>query len=313
MVLLSGMKKNGLRPNRRAISIYNHCKIYFGIFLFLLTSISRAQQGPMKTPPIVLGAGDTATFPHAPVGYDSLRANILHGKIDSVEYFSTSVGNKRMMLVYTPPGYSKYKKYPILFLLHGIGGDAYEWHKWTTPDAILDNLYADGKIVPIIVVYPNGRAQPDDRATGNVFTTFPAFEKFENDLITDIIPFMQANYPLKNERESRAIAGYSMGGGQSLNIGLTNLNTFAWIGAFSSAPNTKAPAQLFPNPAETSKKLKLLYISCGDKDGLIFISQGIHKYLLENKVPHIWQVDVGGHEMSLWASDLYIFSQMIFK
>jgi enterochelin esterase-like enzyme len=287
-------------------------KFFLGVFLVLLANVTLAQN-PITPPPIVLAPGDTAAFAHAPEGFNIPKENIPHGKTDTIEYFSTSVGNKRHMLVYTPPGYSVHKKYPVLFLLHGIGGDEKEWYKYTKPDAILDNLYAQHKIVAMIVVFPNGRAQPDDRPIGNIYAAAPAFEMFGKDLLTDIIPFMEANYPLKKGAKNRAIAGYSMGGGQALNIGLTNLDTFAWIGGFSSAPDTKAPATLIPNPIETAKKIKLLYLSCGNKDGLIFISQRMHNYLLQNNIPHIWQVDTGGHNMTVWENDLYLFSQRIFK
>src|SRR5690606_6411559 len=104
----------------------------------------------------------------APEGFDLQRSGIPHGKIDTVAYNSKTVGVKRKALVYTPPGYNKSKKYPVLYLLHGIGGDELEWFKNGTPHIILDNLYADGKIEPMIVVLPNGRAMKDDRATGDI-------------------------------------------------------------------------------------------------------------------------------------------------
>jgi len=262
---------------------------------------------------IVLGADDKAAFPPAPEGFDKKRDGIATGKIEMVEYDSKSVGNKRKMMVYTPPGYSPNKKYPVLYLLHGIGGDETEWYKQGAPDVILDNLYADKKLVPMIVVLPNGRAQLNDRAEGNVYATAPAFESFEKDLLNDVIPFIESKYSVKMSRENRAVAGLSMGGGQSLNFGLGNLNTFAWIGGFSSAPNQKAPEVLVPNPGETAQKLKLLWISCGDQDGLISFSQKLHAYLKENKVPHIWHMDSGKHEFKVWKNDLYLFSQLLFK
>lgn len=104
-----------------------------------------------------------------------------------------------------------------------------------------------------------------------------------------------------------------MGGGQSLNFGLAHLNTFAWIGGFSSAPNTKTPEVLVPNPTQTTQQLKLLWISCGDHDGLITFSQRLHIYLKENKVPHIWHVEPGVHDFKVWKSDLYYFTQKLFK
>jgi enterochelin esterase-like enzyme len=265
--------------------------------------------------PIVLGPDDKPAFPPAPKGFDVEREDIAHGRIDTVEYDSRTVGNKRKMLVYTPPGYSTDARYPVLYLLHGIGGDETEWAQHAAPEVILDNLYAENKLVPMIVVLPNGRAEPNDRAEGNIFAPehVKAFENFEKDLLNDLIPFIESNYPVKTGRENRALAGLSMGGGQSLNFGLAHLDTFAWIGGFSSAPNTKPPEQLLTDPDEAAQKLKLLWISCGDKDGLISISQGVHKYLKENNVPHIWHVDSGEHEWSVWKNDLYLFSQRIFR
>ncbi len=105
-----------------------------------------------------------------------------------------------------------------------------------------------------------------------------------------MIPAIESRYSTAGNREGRALAGLSMGGGQSLNFGLAHLDTFAWIGGFSSAPNTKPPAELVPDVA-AAKDLKLLFLSCGNKDGLINISQGVHAYLKSNDVPHIWHVD----------------------
>jgi len=113
--------------------------------------------------PITLGPDDKATFPTPPEGFDKPREGIAHGKIETVEYDSKSVGNKRKALVYTPPGYSAEKKYPVLYLLHGIGGDEEEWHRGGHPEIILDNLISENIAVPMIIVMPNGRAQPDDR------------------------------------------------------------------------------------------------------------------------------------------------------
>lgn len=262
--------------------------------------------------PIVLGPGDKPAFPPAPAGFDKPRKDIAHGRIETVEYDSATVGARRKALVYTPPGYSAESKYPVLYLLHGIGGDEEEWHHGAHPEIVLDNLIADKKAVPVIVVMPNGRAQPNDRAVGNVFASAPAFAKFEQDLLKDLIPFIQSKYSTKTNRENRALAGLSMGGGQSLNFGLAHLDTFAWIGGFSSAPNTKAPQDLLPDPAKASSLLKLLWISCGDRDGLIYISQRTHAYLKEKNVPHIWHVDSGAHEFAVWKNDLYLFAQHIF-
>jgi enterochelin esterase-like enzyme len=251
----------------------------------------------------------------APEGFDVTNVNSPHGKIDTISYSSKTVGVNRRALVYTPPGFSKSQKYPVLYLLHGIGGDEKEWLKNGQPQVILDNLYADKKLEPMIVVMPNGRAMKDDRAIGNMFDSVrvQAFSVFEKDLLNDLIPFIEKKYPALKDREHRALAGLSMGGGQSLNFGLTNLEKFAWVGGFSSAPNTKLPEVLIPNPAEAKAKLKLLWISCGDADGLISFSKRTHDYLFENAVPHIFYVEPGAHDFKVWKNDLYLFSQFLFK
>jgi len=230
-----------------------------------------------------------------------------------IEYDSKTVGTRRKMQVYTPPGYTSEKKYPVLYLLHGIGGDETEWSRFAKPNLLLDNLLAAGKVTPMIVVMPNGRAQKNDRAEGNVFAAAPAFAVFERDLLDDVIPTIEARYSVRREREHRALAGLSMGGGQSLNFGLGNLDRFAWVGGFSSAPNTKPPAQLVPDPAAARRQLKLLFLSCGRRDGLFRISQGVHVYLKEKDVPHAWNVDAHGHDPTHWRNNLYHFVQHLFR
>jgi enterochelin esterase-like enzyme len=263
--------------------------------------------------PIELGPDDKPAFADPPTGFNARRENIPHGELTMVDYDSKTVGTRRKMLVYTPPGYSADHKYPVLYLLHGIGGDETEWQRLCHPENILDNLLADSKIQPMVVVMPNGRAQKNDRAEGNVFASAPAFANFENDLLNDVIPAIEAKYSVYTNRENRALAGLSMGGGQSLNFGLAHLDVFAWVGGFSSAPNTKAPAELVPDPATAREKLKLLWLACGNKDGLIRISQGVHNYLKENNVPHIWHLDSNAHDATEWANNLYLFAQHIFK
>lgn len=253
--------------------------------------------------------------PQATGNFDVAQTSIPHGKIDTITYSSKTVGTQRRALIYTPPGYAKNKKYPVLYLLHSIGGDEKEWYNGGNPQNILDNLYADGKLVPMIVVMPNGRAMKDDRATGNIMAPdkVAAFATFEKDLLTDLIPFVEKAFPVIKDREHRAIAGLSMGGGQSLNFGLGNLDMFAWVGAFSAAPNTKAPEELVPDPEKTKKQLRLLFISCGASDNLITFSKRIHDYLVAKEVPHIYYIEPGVHDFKVWKNGLYMFSQLIFK
>jgi enterochelin esterase-like enzyme len=286
------------------------------------TNAPESRRGRGFGGPIELKPDDKPAFPNPPEGYDKARDGIEHGKLERVDYESKTVGVKRWMQVYTPPGYSKDKQYPVLYLLHGIGGnEREEWAKGGVPHVILDNLIADKKIEPMIVVLPNGNAttnKPASDAGGSGgrrgFGDLTGWGKpFENDLIKDIIPFIESHYSVRAGRENRALAGLSMGGGQSLNIGLGNLDTFAWIGGFSSAPNTSPPEQLVPDPETAKKQLKLLYLSCGNKDGLIRVSQGVHSYLKEKSVPHVWHVDEHGHDFQHWKKNLYNFAQLAFK
>jgi enterochelin esterase-like enzyme len=275
-------------------------KLFLALAATLLLTASAIAQEPLKP---------------SSVGFDTVRANIEHGVIDTINYTSTTVDSKRKALVYTPPGYSKKKKYPVLYLLHGIGGDEKEWLNGGSPQVILDNLLADGKIEPMIVVLPNGRAMKDDRATGNIMAAdkVQAFATFEKDLLNDLIPFIEKKYAVLADREHRAIAGLSMGGGQSLNFGLGNLDKFAWIGGFSSAPNTKTPQELVPDINAAKEKIKLLYMSCGASDGLISFSKRLHDYLAKNDVPHIYFIEPGVHDFKVWKNGLFMFSQLIFK
>ncbi len=263
--------------------------------------------------PIVLGPDDVQLFPEPPESIVANRPENAHGKLEIIEYDSKSVGTRRKMQVYTPPGYSADKKYPVLYLLHGIGGDENEWQKFATPNLLEDNLIADGEAVPMIIVMPNGRAQKDDRPVGNVYASAPAFAAFEQDLLQDVIPSIESRYSVDKGREQRALAGLSMGGGQSLNFGLAHLDTFAWVGGFSSAPNTKAPKELLLDPAPAKAKLKLLWLSVGNKDGLIRISQGVHQYLKANGVAHVWNVDGHAHDPTEWRNNLYYFLQKVFR
>src|SRR5690348_618839 len=142
--------------------------------------------------PIELGPDDKQTYPDPPDSIVARRDDIPHGKLEMVEYDSKTVGTTRKMNVYTPPGYSSDRRYPVLYLLHGIGGDETEWQRFAKPDLLFDNLIADRKAVPMIVVMPNGRARKDDRAQGNVFEAAPAFATFERDLLDDVIPAIES-------------------------------------------------------------------------------------------------------------------------
>jgi enterochelin esterase-like enzyme len=273
--------------------------------------------------PIQLGSDDKPAFPDAPAGFNVKRDNIPRGEVKVVHYESEPLGTRRQLRVYTPPGYSTDRKYPVLYLLHGLGMDDRQWLGGIHADHVMDNLIADGKIQPMIVVFPNGDAglTAADAEAGRSSRRTAPFDDwgtpFENDLLKAIIPFIESHYSVYTDREHRALAGLSMGGGQALNIGLIRPETFAYVGGFSSAPNTRefgrlSSEKLLPDP-ETAKRLKLLWISCGNRDGLIRVSQGVHALLKEKGVPHVWNVDSYAHDDPEWSNNLYLFAQRIFK
>lgn len=278
-----------------------------------------------QTDSAFLKADTVPAFPDPPAGFDIQRNDIPKGKLTVVQYRSKTLGELREMSVYTPPGYSSHGKYPVLYLLHGLGADFRQWTEWCQADNIIDNLIADGIIQPVIMVFPNcdsrltvtdtSKANRSGRADGFVGYGKP----FEEDLLKDIIPYIDSHYSTHRDSEHRAIAGLSMGGGQSLNIGLYNLETFAYIGGFSSAPNTNKAGgmytnvELVPDIKAAREKLKLLWIACGNKDGLLWVSQKAHQLLTEKGIPHIWNVDNHAHDNIEWNNNLYWFSQHIFK
>jgi enterochelin esterase-like enzyme len=319
---------------------------------------------------VVWGQSDSKLEP-APSGFASRRDGVERGKVETVEYDSKSVGDTRKMMVYLPPGYSKDTKYPVLYLLHGAGDNESGWTRNGAANVILDNLFADKKVAPMIVVMPNGspqgprpgtvlagtimkradadkngvvtreeflaaaealykeldtgkldekqlatglnRLMPAPRAQGGRSRGMGDFVSgFENDLLKDVIPSVESHYPVRADREHRAIAGLSMGGGQALTIGLRHLDQFAYVGGFSSAlfGNTAA---LVSDPATASKQLRLLWLSCGDEDRLMDASKNFHTNLEEKKVPHIWHVDSGAHTWPVWKNDLYLLAQRLFQ
>ncbi|MDQ8183441.1 alpha/beta hydrolase-fold protein [Pelagicoccus sp. SDUM812005] len=264
---------------------------------------------------VVLGPADVRFYPEPPENYRLRRDDIDRGAIEAFRYQSGVTQTERLANVYLPPNYNEAKKYPVLYLLHGIGGDETEWIRFTQPNVILDNLIAEGKAAEMIIVLPNGRALPNDRAEGEIFSPekIEGFAKFEQDLVDYLIPAIEAKYSVRRDREHRALAGLSMGGGQSLNFCLTRLDTFSWLGAFSAAPNTKPAEELIPDPEIVKDRLQLFYLSCGNRDGLINVSQGMQRYLAKHDIPHIWNVDDHGHDAETWGSNLYRFSQLVFQ
>jgi enterochelin esterase-like enzyme len=250
-----------------------------------------------------LEAAQTREVPKAPKGFNVRRDGIERGKLETIEYDSKTVGAKRKLVVYTPPGFSKDTRYPVFYLLHGKGGNETHWGnpKLGAAAVILDNLYADKKLVPMIVVMPNGEV----RSTGKKDFT----SGFENELLKDVMPLIESRYPVRADAQHRAIAGLSMGGGQALRIGLKHPDKFAYIGGFSSAIFGKAS---LPADAD-AKKIRFLWVSCGEDDSLLKANRAFHESLEQQKIPHTWHLESGGHTFPVWRNDLYLFAQQLFR
>ncbi len=261
----------------------------------------------------------------APKGFDQAR-DVPHGNVTTEEYDSKSLGFKRKVDVYTPPGYTKDKKYPVLYLLHGAGDTETSWVKKGSASVIMDNLYADNKAVPMIVVMPNGFTNaPGTPQRGNPNATPEERRKaaggFEKDLLEDVIPFIESHYSVEADANHRALAGLSMGGGQTMRIGPMHPDKFAYLGVFSmgimSRPGAPAgqgdPTSTYPDAETLNSKLKLFWVSCGDKDRLLEGAKKLDQTLTEKKIKHVWHEDKGNHEWPVWKNDLYLLASRLFR
>ncbi len=249
---------------------------------------------------------------HAPADFIQVRPDIPKGRLETVTYNSKSIGVDRKAVVYTPPNYDPNQKYPVLYLMHGIGGNETHWTTLCAANKVLDNLIAGKRALPMIIVMPNGRATADPPSS-NFMSDFNYYAFFEKDLLQDLMPYIESRYSVKSERDYRALAGLSMGGGQGLNFGINNIDKFAWVGGFSSAPNLQQPDILVAKIQRAKDKLSLLWIGCGDKDNLITGSWNLHQGLVKAKIDHVWYVDSGMHEVAVWNNNLYLFAQTLFK
>lgn len=232
-----------------------------------------------------------------------------HGAVHVNFYDSPNLNTQRMVYVYTPPGYETGKqKLPVLYLLHGNGQIEASW-TWTgRTNVILDNLLADGKIKPMIVVMPYGHVTrsitgappaPTDQAT------------IERELMTSIKPMVESKYRVLPGRQHRAIAGLSMGSAQSQMITLHNLDQFAYLGAFSAAGNR---AEWEKADAESlNKKLKVLWLGCGTEDFAFAGMKNLHTLLETKNVKHVWNESPAGHSWPNWQIYLTKFAQLLFR
>jgi enterochelin esterase-like enzyme len=269
-------------------------------------SIKFLAVGLILVPALAFGAAvkDSQNLPAPPSGFNSPQSGS-KGTVSASLSFPTKNFGQRKVVIYTPPGYSKTGdiKYPVVYLHHGIGGNETVWTSGSEGHAqnVLDFLYSKNNAKPMIVVMPNGNVNGD-------------FGKHTEVLLNDLIPWTEQNYPVLTDPDSRAIAGLSMGGGQTFNIGFPNTDKFHYIGSFSAAPNTSPPSSTIKDVNVIKQNLKVIYLSYGSTDGLMNNGQQYHTYLNTNNVFHYWQIEQGlGHEMIVWDRSFYNFAMRIFK
>lgn len=235
-----------------------------------------------------------------------------HGTIHVEFYDSKNFDTGRMIYVYTPPGYESSKqKYPVLYLLHGNGQIEASW-TWTgRANVILDNLLADGKIMPMVVVMPYGHVPREIKTAASVPAPANDPSSIEKELLTGVKPLVEAKYRVLADRNHRAIAGLSMGAAQSLAIGLHHLDEFAYIAAFSGGGNRAEWEKA--DPAMLSQKLRVLWIGCGTEDPGYNGVKAMHELLRQKNVNHVWQESGGGHSWPNWQVYLSQYAPLLFR
>jgi len=241
--------------------------------------------------------------------------DVPHGKVDIQWQKSKALGDTRWIWIYTPPGYDRQrdKSYPVLYLFHGSNDIAGGWVLAGHANFIADNLIADGKARPMIIVMPYGHAvpfgSPREVQAKNV-------EKYESYMMQDVIPFIESSYRVVKNRDHRAIAGLSMGGGQSLHIGFGHIPVFSSIAAFSSAAPQDFEtrfASVLSNAADTNRSLRNVWIGCGKQDFALKRNQELAALLTSRGIRHQYVETEGAHTYSVWRSYLSQFIPLLFK
>ena len=260
-----------------------------------------------------------------PEGFDKVKDGVVYGKMQEISYDSKTTGTTRKANIILPPDYDESKKYPVLYLLHGIGGDHNEW-LGAEPVNVLSNLIADNEVVPMITVIPNVRARANDEGNPqDIYTLehYKAFDNFINDLREDLMPYVEANYPVLTGKKNTAIAGLSMGGRETLYIGCSMPETFGYMGAFTPAPGL-LPYSNFGVSEDglfTKESLMIprdsdnyILINAGASDGIVSIwPETYHETLKANGVENTFYVTDGGHDFVVWKNGLYNFVKRIFR
>jgi enterochelin esterase-like enzyme len=247
-------------------------------------------------------------------------AEVPHGVVHHHFFKSAVVGDQRDFYVYTPPGFDprSKRKYPVLYLLHGYSDSADGWTAVGMANLILDNLIAQGKVKPMIIVMPLGYGTPEMIKLKQASWNHPDvrqlnFDNFRKSLLTEVKPMVESAYPVSTKRNDRAIAGLSMGGSESLLTGLNNLDKFAYVGSFSAGGLDDNFAVDFPQlDAKQASQLSVLWIACGTSDTLIEPNREFKAWLKSKDVPFTNIETPGAHTWMVWRRNLINFTPLLF-
>ena len=249
--------------------------------------------------------------------------DVPHGEVQTVPYKSKSLGTDRKVVVYTPPNYENSpRRFPVLYLLHGAGSNETSWTERGRAQVILDNLIADDKMSPVIIAMPFGYAfqRPAGQRGGDAAENKQQREDFTRDLIEDVIPLVESTFRTFGDRDHRAIAGLSLGGAQSLAIGLSRTDLFSRVAGFSSAmgaANNPASGgvdfeKVLADSAKINSQLKLLWIGCGTEDTLFQSNSEFSALLSKHKIEHTFRVTGGAHTFAVWQRYLNEVAPLLF-
>lgn len=247
--------------------------------------------------------------------------NVPHGEVHHHLFHSAAIGDDRDYYVYTPPGYdpSEKKQYPVLYLLHGYSDDASGWSAVGFANLILDNLIAQGKARPMLIVMPLGYGAPEIVVRGGPTLRDPKlrdrnYVKFRESLLSEVIPQVEKSYRASKDRSSRAIAGLSMGGAESLFVGLNAIDRFAWVASFSAGGAADDFAMTYPSlDAKANSQLRLLWIACGTEDRLIEPNRKFREWLTSKDIKHVDIETPGMHTWMVWRRNLAAVAPLLFQ
>ncbi|MDF1825005.1 MAG: alpha/beta hydrolase-fold protein [Verrucomicrobiales bacterium] len=249
---------------------------------------------------------------HLPGDHDYDFKNVPHGTVHYHAYQSKPIDRFRELQVYTPPGYEEgTQEYPLLVLQHGHGDCFATWITHGKAHWTLDNLIAESRAVPMVVVMLDGHPIPESHGNGRMPENT---EELRKDLIDQVLPMIESTYRIKEGRKHRAIAGLSMGGMHALTIGFSELETFASIASFSGAiPEGDTLTETLKDAENTSAKIDLLWIGCGEDDFLLEENQKLIADLEKYGINHKWHLTGGAHEWSVWRQYLSDFAPLLFR